>query len=140
MVIPLGKMNKKTFYQTRNFRGAMELNYSSCKRNRPYVYTCKNLDAKTGNCKIYNERPKMCRTFPDGADHCEFKKCTDKKLNLKHLLSQGKVTEFWPITLVCRFENRCLCVTAGKVITLKWGEFLARYLMEHKKHYNCKTV
>lgn len=38
------------------------------------LYTCRHLD-EAGNCSIYNTRPRMCRTFPDGAA-CPFKGCT----------------------------------------------------------------
>lgn len=137
MVIPLGKITKKIFKETRVDRRPIELIAKSFKKSRPFLYTCKNLDEKTGNCKIYESRPKMCRTFPDG-QYCEFKKCADKKWNLKYLLSIGKLTEFVPIYLVCRFGNRCLCVVSRKIITLKWEDFLKRYLLEHKKPYNKK--
>lgn len=134
MVIPLGTVTKKFIKETRTDRRPMDMIAKAFKRQRRFVYTCKNLDKKTGNCKVYDERPKMCRTFPDGT-YCEFKKCTDKKWNLKHLLSQGKLTEFVPIYLVCRFRDKCLCIVAGKPINLKWSDFLERYLLEHKKPY-----
>ncbi len=38
-------------------------------------YTCKNLDPTTRDCGIYETRPSMCRTFPDGRP-CPYKGCT----------------------------------------------------------------
>lgn len=52
MVIPLG-------YQTDNGK---------------HVYTCRNLD-ELGNCRIYDERPRMCSDYPYG-NECEIEGCT----------------------------------------------------------------
>lgn len=46
--------------------------------NEPtFVYTCKHHDVKTGNCSIYEHRPRMCRDFPYGSS-CPFGTCTYK--------------------------------------------------------------
>jgi Fe-S-cluster containining protein len=37
------------------------------------LFTCKHL-SQTGNCTIYETRPKMCRDFP-GPDPCKYKNC-----------------------------------------------------------------
>jgi Fe-S-cluster containining protein len=38
-----------------------------------YVYTCRNLDERTRLCKIYEERPQMCRDYPYARDGgCEY--------------------------------------------------------------------
>lgn len=39
------------------------------------VFNCSNLDAATGDCKIYETRPKMCRSYPNGKP-CRFEGCT----------------------------------------------------------------
>jgi Fe-S-cluster containining protein len=40
-------------------------------------YTCKNFDVETGNCKVYETRPIMCRSFPNNpGGHCGYKACT----------------------------------------------------------------
>jgi Fe-S-cluster containining protein len=46
-------------------------------RTNEYIhhYTCKHLDKKTGNCTIYEIRPKMCRRYPD-AGICYYKGCS----------------------------------------------------------------
>ena len=47
-------------------------------KNDLYLYTCGNLDKETGNCKIYEDRPSMCREYPYGKK-CNFKGCTMKR-------------------------------------------------------------
>ena len=32
--------------------------------DRQWHYTCKNLDRATGNCTVYETRPKMCKDYP----------------------------------------------------------------------------
>jgi len=44
----------------------------------PRLYTCRNFDVTTRNCKIYDHRPRMCRNFPYG------KKCPNKECTLKY--------------------------------------------------------
>lgn len=41
-------------------------------------YRCKHLDPKTRDCTIYEIRPVMCRTYPDGRT-CNFAGCTWSK-------------------------------------------------------------
>ncbi len=43
-------------------------------RVRP-VYTCRHLDATTGDCRNYKGRPRMCRDYPYG-NPCEHAECT----------------------------------------------------------------
>ena len=54
-----------------------------------HYYTCKHHCNITGNCLIYNDRPKMCRTFPDQETNwkgaCGFRGCT-KRYSLKELI------------------------------------------------------
>jgi Fe-S-cluster containining protein len=44
-----------------------------------YHYRCKHHNKKTGDCDIYEERPMMCRTFPD-TGYCGYKKVKDKRV------------------------------------------------------------
>jgi Fe-S-cluster containining protein len=45
------------------------------KKYQPYTnrvakyfwYTCKHFDTQTRKCKIYDKRPSLCRTYPDGS-------------------------------------------------------------------------
>lgn len=43
----------------------------------PNLYSCRNFDAATRNCLIYDRRPRMCRNFPYGRK-CPHKDCTLK--------------------------------------------------------------
>jgi Fe-S-cluster containining protein len=45
---------------------------SSDLENPGFWYTCKNLDQESGLCKIYDDRPEMCREYPYGYEcvHC----------------------------------------------------------------------
>lgn len=40
-----------------------------------YHYTCKHFDKKSGNCLNYEDRPDMCRMYPN-AGTCKYKGCT----------------------------------------------------------------
>lgn len=40
------------------------------------VYSCKNV-LLNGNCAIYEDRPTMCRNYPNGKE-CPFESCTYK--------------------------------------------------------------
>ena len=44
-----------------------------------YHYSCKHHDKRTGDCDIYEERPMMCRTFPNNG-YCGYRKVTDKRV------------------------------------------------------------
>lgn len=45
-------------------------------------YTCKNFDEASGDCRIYETRPGMCRNFPyDGS--CRFRGCTSEFASCK---------------------------------------------------------
>lgn len=44
-----------------------------------YHYSCKHHNKKTKDCDIYEERPLMCRSFPDN-DFCGYRKVTDKRV------------------------------------------------------------
>lgn len=43
--------------------------------NGGYHYTCKHFDGETGNCRDYENRPKMCSDYPYGSA-CTFSECT----------------------------------------------------------------
>jgi len=57
-----------------------------------HYYTCKHHCNITGNCLIYNDRPEMCRVFPnnetDWKGACAFVGCT-KRYTLKQLLQHN---------------------------------------------------
>ena len=38
------------------------------------LYTCKYWDKETTLCTVYNQRPSMCRTYPDG-EECGWEGC-----------------------------------------------------------------
>lgn len=42
-----------------------------------YWYSCKNWDAKSGDCTVYETRPRMCRQYPYGKA-CAYDGCTWK--------------------------------------------------------------
>ncbi len=42
-------------------------------------YRCKHHDQRTNKCSIYEERPMMCRTFPDNG-FCGYRKVRNKKV------------------------------------------------------------
>jgi Fe-S-cluster containining protein len=44
-------------------------------------YTCKNFDGL--NCRIYEQRPKMCSGYPYG-NACRYSKCTCMKYKYPH--------------------------------------------------------
>lgn len=44
---------------------------------RVWHYRCKNFDTEKRICKIYEDRPQMCRNFPHSSK-CQYKKCTWK--------------------------------------------------------------
>jgi Fe-S-cluster containining protein len=39
------------------------------------IYRCANLNEATGDCRIYEERPRMCREYPYGR-RCEMADCS----------------------------------------------------------------
>lgn len=39
------------------------------------MYTCRHHDTETGDCRIYEDRPRMCRDYPYGKS-CEHGECT----------------------------------------------------------------
>lgn len=41
----------------------------------PNVFTCRHFDRETRNCMIYETRPEVCRTYPNGRS-CTFEGCT----------------------------------------------------------------
>ncbi len=43
--------------------------------NLLYHYTCKHYDKKSGNCMNYEDRPGMCRAYPNVGE-CSYKGCT----------------------------------------------------------------
>ncbi len=44
-----------------------------------YHYSCKHHNKKTKDCDIYEERPMMCRSFPNN-DYCGYRKVRDKRV------------------------------------------------------------
>lgn len=73
-------------------------NYNPDAYKKSHYYTCKWHDTLTGNCTNYENRPNMCRIFPDIADtnlngSCEFNGCT-KRFSLKQFL-EHKAVLFW---------------------------------------------
>lgn len=76
MVIPLGKWsyNPITF---REYNEPLEL------------FTCKNL-VNHRDCAIYEDRPAMCRTYPDSGT-CEYPCCTKEKEDVNTKSIQKKV-------------------------------------------------
>ncbi len=40
------------------------------------VYSCKHFDSKEKLCTIYDQRPRMCSSYPDGKQ-CKFRGCTN---------------------------------------------------------------
>lgn len=40
-----------------------------------HFYTCKHLDKDTGDCTIYEHRPRMCSEYPYGS-RCKYEDCT----------------------------------------------------------------
>jgi Fe-S-cluster containining protein len=49
------------------------------KDNVVYHYYCKHHNKETGDCDIYEERPMICRTFPDNK-FCGYRKVKDKRV------------------------------------------------------------
>lgn len=43
------------------------------------IINCKHHNKKTGDCDIYEERPMMCRSFPDSG-FCGYRKVRDKRV------------------------------------------------------------
>lgn len=39
------------------------------------MFTCRHHDTETGDCRIYEDRPRMCRDYPYGRS-CEHSECT----------------------------------------------------------------
>lgn len=70
------------------------------KTEKNYYYTCKHFDKASKNCAIYEDRPLMCRSYPDGSG-CNYAACTweekkekpesakDRKARLKVLTDPG---------------------------------------------------
>lgn len=66
------------------------------KSNIVYHYYCKHHNKKTGNCDIYEERPMMCRTFPDNG-FCGYRKVKDKAVKAfrPEWFKQGMTQDEW---------------------------------------------
>jgi len=57
-----------------------EINYDDeNSREAVYHYSCKHHNKKDGGCDIYEERPMMCRTFPNSG-FCGYRKVKDKRV------------------------------------------------------------
>lgn len=44
-------------------------------RENSYWYTCRHFDTVSGNCKNYENRPRMCSQYPYGGG-CRYEGCT----------------------------------------------------------------
>lgn len=53
---------------------------------KSYLYTCRHLDTVTGDCTVYEQRPRMCRDYPYG-NECPIDGCTapDRGVTLAQL-------------------------------------------------------
>ncbi len=45
------------------------------KTSYAFHYTCKHYDREKRECSVYEERPQMCRDYPN-VEPCKYKKCT----------------------------------------------------------------
>lgn len=52
-------------------------------------YTCKHLDDATGNCRIYETRPEVCRKYPYGRP-CGYTECTWDAARAGHVNENGQ--------------------------------------------------
>ena len=55
-------------------------------------YTCINLDEPTGNCRIYDHRPDLCRTYPNGG-RCQYEGCGWDAAREGRVDREGRVRE-----------------------------------------------
>lgn len=46
-----------------------------------WFYTCKHFDKQTRKCMDYDNRPKMCRNYPEGVKCGHSNLCTEKGIN-----------------------------------------------------------
>lgn len=67
MVIPLGKHSE--------YAGAPRYLSRHDADGGLHLYTCRNLDTATGDCRVYETRPAMCRNFPYERA-CPYQGCT----------------------------------------------------------------
>ena len=68
------------FLRVDNIHPDGEIDFTGEDKIKPiYHYKCKHHNKKTGDCDIYEERPMMCRTFPDSG-YCGYKKVKDKRV------------------------------------------------------------
>lgn len=62
-----------------------------------HFYTCKNHDVVTGDCKVYETRPGMCRNYPNDM-HCQFKACEMAEVFARKLAEQREnVRKYMPV-------------------------------------------
>lgn len=61
------------------------------------MYTCRHHDAETGDCRIYDDRPRMCRDYPYGKSF-EHSECTGpwSPLDLVQLRIEREPQPGWP--------------------------------------------
>lgn len=61
---------------------------------KEFTYTCKNLDP-SGDCRIYQDRPQMCRDFPEPGVGCHFWNCTSQQSIYSGRSVFGKLWARW---------------------------------------------
>lgn len=58
------------------YLGLFDVNPAGGVLDEPWHYfTCRHLDTATGNCTVYEQRPHLCRNYPNDKA-CEFPGCT----------------------------------------------------------------
>jgi Fe-S-cluster containining protein len=72
MLIPLGKHKRNPIHpQRQDDRDDIRVNF----------FTCKYFDGETRNCLDYEDRPRMCSSFPNSQSTCPYEGC--KHFNAK---------------------------------------------------------
>ncbi len=69
-------------------------------------FTCRNLDTDTGDCNVYETRPKMCRDYPYGAQ-CTFKGCTRPRDVRKEIADMQQAPDQFDPSLCERHGPKC---------------------------------
>lgn len=74
-----------------------------------HYYTCRHFDEASGNCGIYERRPRMCSEYPYGAA-CKYKACT---MQVEPM--QGPAEKPWDIKYLSPVEREKLDETIAAV-------------------------
>ena len=74
-----------------------------------YHYRCKHHNKNTKDCDIYEERPMMCRTFPDGG-FCGYRKVRDPKVieGRPDWFKTGLSQDEWQVLKESKKENNVI--------------------------------